>query len=88
MKILQKQPDKDFVILNLSDPQMNSFEWEDGHPYAPILKYTIQQLIEKNKPDLITVTGDMAYPGDFNSYETLRHSLDSGLGQPRPSGRH
>ena len=77
MKILQKQPEKDFVILNLSDPQMNSFEWEDGHPYAPILKYTIQKLIENNKPDLITVTGDMAYPGDFNSYETFANLLDS-----------
>lgn len=77
MKILQKQPDRDFVILNLSDPQMNGFEWEDGHPYAPILKHTIDTLIKQNKPDLITVTGDMAYPGDYDSYETFAQLLDS-----------
>ena len=59
MKVFQKPNDRDFVILNLSDPQMNNFEWDDNHPYAPILKYTIAQLIEHNKPDLITVTGDM-----------------------------
>jgi len=77
MKILQKNKEKDFVILNLSDPQMNAFEWKEGHPYAPILRYTIDKLIEQNKPDLITVTGDMAYPGDYESYETFAQLLDS-----------
>ncbi len=76
MKIFQKSKDREFVILNLSDPQMNGFEWADDHPYAPILKYTIHQLIEHNKPDLITVTGDMAYPGQFDSYETFAQLLD------------
>ena len=77
MKILQKHPDRDFVILNLSDPQMNGFEWKEGHPYAPILRYTIDKLVEDNKPDLITVTGDMAYPEDYDSYETFAQQLDS-----------
>ena len=77
MKIFQKPKDRDFVVLNLSDPQMNAFEWADTHPYAPILKYTIDQLIKYNKPDLITVTGDMAYPGDYESYELFAQLLDS-----------
>lgn len=77
MKVLQKHPDRDFVILNLSDPQMNGFEWKEGHPYAPILRYTIDKLVEDNKPDLITVTGDMAYPEDYDSYETFAQQLDS-----------
>ena len=77
MKIFQKPKDRDFIILNLSDPQMNGFEWADDHPYAPILKYTIDQLIQHNKPDLITVTGDMAYPGQLDSYETFAQLLDS-----------
>ena len=85
MKIFQKPKDHDFVVLNLSDPQMNAFEWADTHPYAPILKYTIDQLIKNNKPDLITVTGDMAYPGDYESYGQLRHPLDHRMGQPRSS---
>ena len=76
MKIFQKPQNRDFVILNLSDPQMNGFEWEDGHPYAPIVKYTIDQLIEHNRPDLITVTGDMAYPGQLDSYEIFAQLLD------------
>lgn len=77
MTILQKNPQRDFVILNLSDPQMNTFEWADTHPYSPILKYTIDKLIKDNKPDLITVTGDMAYPGDYESYEIFANLLDS-----------
>ena len=76
MKILNKRPDRDFVILNLSDPQMNNFEWADTHPYSSILKYTIDQLIKKNKPDLITVTGDLAYPGDLASYEKFATLFD------------
>jgi len=81
MKILQKEKNKDFIVLNLSDPQMNGFEWEEGHPYRPILEYTIDTLIQDNKPDLITVTGDMAYPGQFDSYETFANLLD-GYGIP------
>lgn len=77
MKILQKPKDRDFVVLNLSDPQMNGFEWAEGHPYSAILKYTIDQLIKSNKPDLITVTGDMAYPEQYDSYETFAQLLDS-----------
>jgi len=77
VKVLQKKTNQNFIILNLSDPQMNGFEWEDGHPYAPILRYTIDKLIKDNSPDLITVTGDMAYPGDYDSYETFASLLDS-----------
>lgn len=77
MKIFQKPKDRDFIVLNLSDPQMNGFEWADDHPYSPVLKYTIDQLIKHNNPDLITVTGDMAYPGQFDSYETFAQLLDS-----------
>ena len=77
MKILQKPKDRDFVVLNLSDPQMNGFEWAEDHPYSSILKYTIDQLIKNNKPDLITVTGDMAYPEQYDSYETFAQLLDS-----------
>ncbi len=81
MKILQKAKDKDFIILNLSDPQMCDFEWEEGHPYRPILEYTIDQLIKQYSPDLITVTGDMAYSGHFTSYEAFANLLD-GYGIP------
>lgn len=77
MKILQKLNGKDFVILNLSDPQMNDSEWNEDHPYRPILEYTIKELVTRHNPDLITVTGDMAYPRHFHSYEMLAQLLDS-----------
>ncbi|MBR5523727.1 MAG: metallophosphoesterase [Clostridia bacterium] len=77
MKILQKSPNKDFVILNLSDPQMNDGEWGEGHPYRSVLEYTIKELVARHNPDLITVTGDMAYPGHYHSYEMLAQLLDS-----------
>jgi len=81
MRFFQKPKNRDFVVLNLSDPQMNGFEWEENHPYGSVLEYTIMQLIERNHPDLITVTGDIAYPGDYASYERFAQLLD-GFGIP------
>jgi len=81
MRIFQKPADRDFVVLNLSDPQMTGPEWEDNHPYGSVLTYTITQLIERSHPDLITVTGDISYPGDYVSYEKFAQLLD-GFGIP------
>ena len=41
MKIFQKSKDRDFIVLNLSDPQMNGFEWAEDHPYRPILEHIL-----------------------------------------------
>ena len=53
--MLQKEPGKDFVILNLTDIQ-----YSDALDFAQrgYTKETIQTLIEETKPDLITMTGD------------------------------
>lgn len=56
---LKKSPDKDFVILNITDIQ-----FKDGESYgkgADFSYATIEKLIEDAKPDLITVTGDNAW---------------------------
>ena len=45
MIIFQKKPNKDFTILNISDPQLTNSDWNDGHPNRNILEYTIEQLI-------------------------------------------
>ncbi|MBQ2897817.1 MAG: metallophosphoesterase [Clostridia bacterium] len=73
---LAKSKDKDFVILNLSDPQLTEANWglkEDAEPHVAnvhkIFEYTVDNLIERVKPDLITITGDLAYPYDMRSYE-------------------
>ena len=53
---VEKDPDKDFVILNLTDIQVNNFEAfaKKGVKTTALL----DELVEKTKPDLITVTGD------------------------------
>ena len=71
MKILKKQPGKDFVILNLSDPQLGDPEWAEGHKDRRILEYTITQLVERVQPDLITLSGDLAWAGYDHAYDML-----------------
>lgn len=56
---LEKDPDKDFVILNITDIQLS-----DDETYAKAGDFAyanIEKLIEDNDPDLITVTGDNAW---------------------------
>ena len=43
MIILKKNPQKDFVVLNLSDPQLGASEWVDGHLHRTILERTITE---------------------------------------------
>lgn len=56
---LKKDPNKDFVILNITDVQ-----FKDGEAYgkgADFAYATIEKLIADTNPDLITVTGDNAW---------------------------
>ena len=77
MKILQKRPDRDFRILNLTDPQLSDAEWEDGRKEGRLLTNTVSTLVERIAPDLITVTGDLAWAGNNESYRRLASLLDS-----------
>lgn len=56
---LEKDPDRDFVVLNFSDIQLSANEVY-GEPGA-IAEATIAKAIEEVKPDLITLTGDNAW---------------------------
>lgn len=72
---LQKEPGKDFVILNLTDIQYNDFldifQREDT-------ENTIRKLVERVKPDLITMTGDQIWaPFVKYSIEDLIELMDS-----------
>ena len=63
---IEKNPDKDFVILNLSDIQCH-----DGEAFSQVGEFyeeTIDKLIKKVSPDLITLTGDNA----FDSFAHLK----------------
>ncbi len=70
---LQKAPDRDFVILNLADVQL-----EDDELFGNEGEYTfelIEKMIEDQKPDLITLTGDNAW--GLVSYVELINFIDS-----------
>ena len=77
MNVLQKQKDKKFTVLNFSDPQLSNGEWKDDRTEGKLLKDTVAYLVNKVKPDLITVSGDLAWAGDFESYGNLADLLDS-----------
>lgn len=55
---IQKEPGKDFKILNLADIQYNDTLDIFNRAYT---EETIRTLIEQEKPDLITMTGDQVW---------------------------
>ena len=77
MITLKKTPDRDFLILNLTDPQLGNDEWDENHRNYQILTTTIRTLIERERPDLITVSGDLAWAGCTKAYQMLADFLDS-----------
>ncbi len=58
---LTKSPNKDFVILNLADVQMCDLE---DFFNRRIIHDEISHLVEKTKPDLITLTGDQVWSNE------------------------
>lgn len=77
MFTLKKSPDRDFLILNLTDTQLGNEEWDENHKNFKILTTTIRTLIERERPDLITVSGDLAWAGCTHAYTMLADFLDS-----------
>ncbi len=70
---VEKDPNKDFVILNFADIQCH-----DGEAFSQVGEFyeeTIDKLIKKVQPDLITLTGDNAF--DPMAYLKLIKFLDS-----------
>lgn len=70
---IEKKPDEDFIILNLSDIQLKDdlvYE-EQGEKTEEM----IDRLVNQTKPDLITLTGDNAW-GTI-AYIKLIHQIDS-----------
>lgn len=74
---LQKKTGKDFVVLNITDTQLDNAEWGDGHVNRQILEYTVTELIKRTQPDLITVLGDLAWAGNEHAYNMLALFLES-----------
>ena len=58
---IQKDKNKDFVILNLADIQMCDLE---DVKHMPLIHDEITYLVETVKPDLITLTGDQTWSNE------------------------
>ncbi len=85
MFCFEKQLGKDFTVLNLTDIQMDDAQWDKPAPgydsaYA-VLDFTVRTLIDRVKPDLITVTGDIGNHGQYRAYPAFGRYLD-GFGIP------
>ena len=77
MLTLKKQPDRDFLVLNLTDPQLDNEEWAEGTRHRRILEHTLAELVERVKPDLITVSGDISWAGEHDAYKHFADLIDS-----------
>jgi len=81
MLFLEKSPKKDFIVLNLTDPQLGADEWAQDHRNGKILRYTVDKLMEKMQPDLVTVTGDISHAGGYEAYDRFADMME-GYGVP------
>lgn len=76
MITLQKRTDKDFVVLNLSDFQLSPSEWSLEHKNGRIIDHTLSELYGRAKPDLVTISGDLAWCGDLEAIDIMADCLD------------
>ena len=80
MITLKKQKGRDFLVLNLTDPQLVTPEWDENHVGRKILIHTVTRLVSEIKPDLITVSGDISaaeYPEAYTNFAKLIDSFDT-----------
>jgi len=74
---LASKKNQDFRLLNLTDPQLKIDEWDKDNQTGKIFKKTVETLIERVSPDLITLSGDLSYADDFASYKKFADYFDS-----------
>ena len=72
---VDKDPGRDFKILNLTDPQL--YDDNIGEDASALLERTVKELVDSECPDLITLTGDLAMGGQFGALSHLIELLDS-----------
>ena len=76
MITFEKQQGKDFKVLNLTDFQLMAGELSPEHEKGRIFHHTLNTLIERTNPDLITITGDVAWAGDYDALMALGPIID------------
>ena len=77
--VVEKDPDEDFNILVLSDPQVLAEWWVNWEtsPEVRLLTDTITYLIITTDPDLILITGDFTACGEEYAFIELGKYIDS-----------
>ena len=81
MFTLRKDAKKDFVILNITDTQLSDEEWAPDHLHLKIFLHTMNELLTRVNPDLITVTGDITWAQCPDAHKKFCDYMDS-LGLP------
>lgn len=71
VSVIEKDPNKDFTILNFADIQLSDFEPSGTEE---TFKAMLQELIDRTHPDLITLTGDQIWTN--HSKRALRMEID------------
>lgn len=74
---LTKKAERDFVVLNLSDPQLSGRDWQENGWKIKLLRGTMDRLAAQCQPDLITVTGDITRGSDTDGYRYFGDWLEA-----------
>ncbi|MGN1442264.1 MAG: metallophosphoesterase family protein, partial [Acutalibacteraceae bacterium] len=82
---IEKQPGKDFVILNITDVQLEDYEVYGKN--GELAKNTIDKLVSDVNPDLITMTGDNGW-GTMAYLELIRQIDSYGIPWAPIMGNH
>lgn len=70
VSVVEKDPNKEFTILNLTDIQLSDFEPSGAED---TMKALIKELIDRTNPNLITLTGDQIWTN--HSKHALRREI-------------
>lgn len=69
-----------FTILNLTDMQLNECHYDPNDPgyddSFAVMDYTIRTLIDRVKPELITITGDISMADQPKAYPAFADYMD------------
>ncbi|MBQ6419711.1 MAG: metallophosphoesterase [Clostridia bacterium] len=71
--VLEKDPEKDFVILNFSDMHFSDYDYRAWTAFPE--EATMRRLVNRVQPDLITLTGDLVC-GDDSTYYSIHRLTD------------
>ena len=77
MITLEKQKDKDFLVLNFTDIHLKDKYLNTNNPRKVIPFHIINTLIREINPDLITVTGDITKSFQLESYRAVAEIFES-----------